>query len=99
MASGRAVDAGIVRELVQRYAAAGLHGAYTTGTDGEVHVMEVDELKQLAAPFAERRRRRRIAGAGRMRMVAHQRRDRARPRSLASTASGSFKSPCRPGFR
>ena len=47
------VDAGVVRELVQRYAAAGLHGAYTTGTDGEVHVMEVDELKQLAPPFAE----------------------------------------------
>ena len=47
------VDAGVVRELVQRYADAGLHGAYTTGTDGEVHVMEVDELAQLVPPFAE----------------------------------------------
>ncbi|MCA9858233.1 MAG: dihydrodipicolinate synthase family protein [Thermomicrobiales bacterium] len=47
------VDAGVVRELVQRYATAGLHGAYTTGTDGEVHVLEVDELKQLVPPFAE----------------------------------------------
>lgn len=47
------IDAGVVRELVQRYAAAGLHGAYTTGTDGEVHVMEVDELAQLVPPFAE----------------------------------------------
>lgn len=46
------VDAGIVRELVERYAAAGLHGAYTTGTDGEVHVMELAELEQLAKPFA-----------------------------------------------
>ncbi len=46
------VDAGIVRELVQRYASAGLHGAYTTGTDGEVHVMEVNELLQLVEPFA-----------------------------------------------
>lgn len=51
-ADGR-VDTGIVRELVQRYADAGLHGAYTTGTDGEVHVMEVDELAQLVPPFAE----------------------------------------------
>lgn len=47
------VDAGIVRELVTRYAAAGLHGAYTTGTDGELHVMEVDELEQLVPPFAD----------------------------------------------
>ncbi len=47
------VDAGVVRELVECYAAAGLHGAYTTGTDGEVHVMEVEDLKQLVPPFAE----------------------------------------------
>ncbi len=66
-----AVDAGIVRELVQRYAAAGLHGAYTTGTDGEVHVMEVDELRQLAAPFASAAADGRIAGADGMRLVAH----------------------------
>lgn len=46
------VDTGVVRELVQRYADAGLHGAYTTGTDGEVHVMEVAELAQLAPAFA-----------------------------------------------
>jgi dihydrodipicolinate synthase/N-acetylneuraminate lyase len=46
------VDAGVVRELVQRYAAAGLDGAYTTGTDGEVHVMEIDDLRQLVPPFA-----------------------------------------------
>ena len=47
------VDAGVVRELVARYAEAGLDGAYTTGTDGEVHVMETDELAQLVPPFAE----------------------------------------------
>ncbi len=51
--SDGSVDAGVVRELVQRYAAAGLHGAYTTGTDGEVHVMEVADLEQLVPPFAE----------------------------------------------
>lgn len=47
------VDSGVVRELVQRYAAAGLHGAYTTGTDGEVHVMEIEDLLQLAPAFAD----------------------------------------------
>lgn len=47
------VDAGVVRELVQRYAEAGLDGAYTTGTDGEVHVMERHDLEQLVPPFAE----------------------------------------------
>lgn len=47
------VDTGIVRELVVRYAEAGLDGAYTTGTDGEVHVMELDELAQLVPPFAD----------------------------------------------
>ncbi len=50
--SNGSVDAGVVRELVARYAAAGLHGAYTTGTDGEFHVMEVPELEQLVAPFS-----------------------------------------------
>ncbi len=47
------VDSGVVREIVARYAAAGLDGAYTTGTDGELHVMELDELAQLVPPFAE----------------------------------------------
>jgi dihydrodipicolinate synthase/N-acetylneuraminate lyase len=46
------VDAGVVRELVARYAAAGLDGAYTTGTDGELHAIELDELAALVEPFA-----------------------------------------------
>jgi 4-hydroxy-tetrahydrodipicolinate synthase len=46
------IDAGIVRELVQRYAASGLNGAYTTGTDGEMHVLEMDEFKALVDAFA-----------------------------------------------
>ncbi|MGD9711679.1 MAG: dihydrodipicolinate synthase family protein [Thermomicrobiales bacterium] len=46
------VDTGAVRELVARYAAAGLQGAYTTGTDGELHVMEANELAQLVPPFS-----------------------------------------------
>jgi 4-hydroxy-tetrahydrodipicolinate synthase len=46
------VDDGIVRELVQTYAAAGLNGAYTTGTDGEMHVLEIDDFKALVDAFA-----------------------------------------------
>ena len=46
------VDEGIVTELVARYADAGLHGTYTTGTDGELHVMEFDELDQLVRAFS-----------------------------------------------
>ena len=33
------VDAGALRELVARYVAAGVHGVYATGTDGEFHVL------------------------------------------------------------
>src|SRR5690606_29829365 len=47
------VDTGVVRELVQRYAALGLHGAYTTGTDGEMHVVELDDVRRLTAAFGQ----------------------------------------------
>lgn len=47
------VDPGVVRELVQRYAAAGLHGAYTTGTDGEMHVLDQQDFTRLAAAFGQ----------------------------------------------
>jgi dihydrodipicolinate synthase/N-acetylneuraminate lyase len=50
---GGKVDTGIVRELVARYAAAGLDGAYTTGTDGEMHVLEFDEFEALVGAFAD----------------------------------------------
>lgn len=45
------IDAGVVGELVARYAAAGLHGAYTTGTDGEMHVLDLPDFTSLAAAF------------------------------------------------
>jgi dihydrodipicolinate synthase/N-acetylneuraminate lyase len=45
------IDAGFVRELVNRYREAGLHGAYTTGTDGEMHVLDLPEFTQLAEAF------------------------------------------------
>jgi len=45
------IDHGVVHELVARYAAAGLHGAYTTGTDGEMHVLDLPEFTALAEAF------------------------------------------------
>lgn len=45
------IDHGVVDELVARYAAAGLHGAYTTGTDGEMHVLDLPEFAALAEAF------------------------------------------------
>ena len=45
------IDTGVVCELVQRYAAFGLHGAYTTGTDGEMHVVELADFRRLAEAF------------------------------------------------
>lgn len=50
-ADGR-IDGGVVRELVRRYHTAGLHGAYTTGTDGEMHVLELAEFRALVDAFA-----------------------------------------------
>ncbi len=47
------VDAGIVRALVERYASAGLNGAYTTGTDGEMHVLEIEDFRALVDAFAD----------------------------------------------
>jgi 4-hydroxy-tetrahydrodipicolinate synthase len=46
------IDAGAVRELMRRYHAAGLNGAYTTGTDGEMHVLEMDDFRALVDAFA-----------------------------------------------
>jgi len=46
------VDAGALGELVARYRAAGLPGASCTGTDGEFHVLELDEFKGAIDVFA-----------------------------------------------
>lgn len=51
-ANGR-IDAGIVTELVRRYKDAGLDGAYTTGTDGEMHVLDMDQFRELVDAFAD----------------------------------------------
>lgn len=47
------IDRGAVREMVYRYHAAGLQGAYTTGTDGEMHVVDRDAFAQLADAFGD----------------------------------------------
>jgi dihydrodipicolinate synthase/N-acetylneuraminate lyase len=46
------VDGGLVAELVRRYRAAGVDGVYTTGTDGEMHVLEWDDFRRLVDAFA-----------------------------------------------
>jgi dihydrodipicolinate synthase/N-acetylneuraminate lyase len=51
-ADGR-IDGAVVRELVGRYQVAGLHGAYTTGTDGEMHVLDLPEFTALAEAFGQ----------------------------------------------
>jgi 4-hydroxy-tetrahydrodipicolinate synthase len=47
------IDHGAVAELLRRYHAAGLDGAYTTGTDGEMHVIDLPEFRDLVDAFAK----------------------------------------------
>ncbi|HKG25030.1 MAG TPA: dihydrodipicolinate synthase family protein [Thermomicrobiales bacterium] len=51
-AANGTVDSGLVAELVQRYRAAGVDGVYTTGTDGEMHVLEWEDIRRLVDAFA-----------------------------------------------
>jgi dihydrodipicolinate synthase/N-acetylneuraminate lyase len=46
-----ALDTGALGELVGRYRAAGLPGAYCTGTDGEFHTLEHDEFASVVGAF------------------------------------------------
>jgi dihydrodipicolinate synthase/N-acetylneuraminate lyase len=46
------IDAGVVAELVNRYQAAGIDGVYTTGTDGEWHVLDEPDYRALIDGFA-----------------------------------------------
>jgi dihydrodipicolinate synthase/N-acetylneuraminate lyase len=46
------IDPGLVAELVRRYRAAGVDGVYTTGTDGEMHVLDWDDFRALVDAFA-----------------------------------------------
>ncbi len=51
--SAGTVDPGVIRALVTRYVETGLHGAYTTGTDGEMHVLDLPEFTALAEAFGK----------------------------------------------
>jgi 4-hydroxy-tetrahydrodipicolinate synthase len=46
------LDAGALTAMVERYRAAGLPGAYCTGTDGEFHTLELDEFCAVIDAFA-----------------------------------------------
>lgn len=47
------VDVGATRELVDRYVAAGVHGVYATGTDGEFHTLELAQFEPVVRAFAD----------------------------------------------
>jgi len=51
-ADGR-FDPGVLRENVRRLHAAGVHGVYTTDSDGEFYAIELDEFRQIADVFAD----------------------------------------------
>jgi dihydrodipicolinate synthase/N-acetylneuraminate lyase len=46
------LDAGLLREIVLRYKAAGVDGVYTTGTDGEVSALDFDDFALMVDAFA-----------------------------------------------
>ncbi len=46
------LDAGLLREIVLRYKAAGVDGVYTTGTDGELSALDFDDFKIMVDAFA-----------------------------------------------
>jgi 4-hydroxy-tetrahydrodipicolinate synthase len=50
-------DAAILRENLRRLHAAGVHGVYTTDSDGEFYAIEFDEFKEIVATFADESQR------------------------------------------
>ena len=52
-AADNRIDTGIVRENVRRCHAAGLHGAYTTDSDGEFYAVELDDFRTLVEAFGD----------------------------------------------
>src|SRR5215472_355742 len=50
-------DEDAFRENIRRLHAAGLHGIYTTDSDGEFYAIELDEFKQVVRVFADETRR------------------------------------------
>jgi 4-hydroxy-tetrahydrodipicolinate synthase len=50
-------DEGVLRENIRRLHAAGVHGIYTTDSDGEFYAVEIDEFKQIVRVFADETQR------------------------------------------
>jgi dihydrodipicolinate synthase/N-acetylneuraminate lyase len=50
-------DEGVFRENIRRLYAAGVHGIYTTDSDGEFYAVELDEFKQIVRAFADETQR------------------------------------------
>src|SRR5437867_6815786 len=50
-------DEDIFREYIRRLHAAGVHGIYTTDSDGEFYAIELDEFKQVIKVFADETQR------------------------------------------
>jgi dihydrodipicolinate synthase/N-acetylneuraminate lyase len=50
-------DEGIFRENIRRLWAAGVHGIYTTDSDGEFYAIELDEFKRIVTVFADETQR------------------------------------------
>jgi 4-hydroxy-tetrahydrodipicolinate synthase len=50
-------DEGVLRENLRRLAAAGVHGVYTTDSDGEFYAIELDEFRRIVDVFADETQR------------------------------------------
>ncbi len=50
-------DEGVFRENLRRLHAAGVHGIYTTDSDGEFYAIELDEFKRIVDAFADETQR------------------------------------------
>src|SRR5438552_3390654 len=46
-------DEGTLRENIRRLAGAGVHGIYTTDSDGEFYALELEEFRQVVGVFAD----------------------------------------------
>src|SRR5918999_525945 len=50
-------DEGVLRENMRRLHAAGVHGIYTTDSDGEFYAIELDEYRRIVDAFSDEAQR------------------------------------------
>src|SRR4051812_6983023 len=50
-------DEGVFRENIRRLHASGVHGSYTTDSDGEFYAIELEEFRQIVGVFADETQR------------------------------------------